>query len=126
MINHAILDAYLESILAQRAEAGLRWFVDDALSRPGTGLLHMGNPNQSSAPGEYPAAQTDALKRSMDARPAGALTYELGSFEDKDSDGHAHALSLESRPTSAGGRPFIEKALAEGELAHVILTGTFP
>lgn len=122
-INHVALDLYLETLLAERAEAGLRWFVDDALSRPGTGLLHSGNPNQSSAAGEYPAAQTEALKRSFDARPVGRLAYALGSFEDKDAEGYGHMVQLESNPPEKGGRYPIEKAIAEGELATVLLTG---
>jgi hypothetical protein len=124
-INQALLKTELERLLAPRVEAGLRWFVDDALSRPGTGILHtgFGYTNPSSAPGEYPAQQTEALKRSMDVRQTGPLTWELGSFADKDAEGHRHALELESRPSSAGGRHFLEKALAEGELAHAILTG---
>lgn len=119
----AVLEAYLDHLIEVRADAGLKWFVDDALSRPGTGLLHIGNPNQSSKEGEYPAEQLGALKRSFDARPAGRLTWAIGSFEDKDAEGYGHAVELESREPEKGGRYFIEKALAEGELAGVLLTG---
>ena len=119
----AVLETYLNHLIEVRAEAGLKWFVDDALSRPGTGLLHVGSPNQSSAAGEYPAEQLGALKRSFDSRPAGRLTRAIGSFADKDAEGHRQAMELEARPEEKGGRHMFEKALAEGELVAVLLRG---
>lgn len=122
-INLAAVDAYLEVIMAERAEAARLWLKDDALNRPGTGLLHAGNPNPSSSAGEYPASQLENLRGSIDARSVGHLTFALGSFEDLNAQGHAEAVKLESLPESKGGRHWLEKALAEGELAHVLLTG---
>ncbi|WP_407543782.1 hypothetical protein Q0M94_28280 (plasmid) [Deinococcus radiomollis] len=123
MINEPALEAALNAILAERADAAKLWLRDDALNRPGTGLLHSYSPNQSSSQTEYPAEQTGALRSSIDARQVGPLTFAIGSFEDLDAEGFRHAEELESRPTGMGGRHFLERALAEGELAHVLLTG---
>lgn len=122
MINLPAVDSFLETIILEMGDVGLRWFTEDALIRPGTGLLVKGRPHQDSAQKEYPAEQTGALIDSFDVRHIGHLMVAIGSFSDKNQEGYAHAVKLESLPESKGGRHFFEKALAEGELAHVMLS----
>jgi hypothetical protein len=124
-INHALLDAYLERLIEARAHAVGAQLIED-LSHPGQGTLHEGNVNTSSMPGDYPAIQTGALIESINVVPAGHLTYAVGSFEDQSAEGFAHAVELESRPPSMGGRAFLEKALHDPEIHQAALTGKGP
>lgn len=121
-INHPAIEAYLETLLEQRAEAGKDWLIE-ALSQEGTGILHHGNPRRSSKVDEYPAEQRSKLKASIGQQPAGRLARAIGSFASEDAEGYAEAVELESREPAAGGRHFIEMAAADPEFRRAILTG---
>jgi len=125
MINHALLDAYLDALLEGRAHAVGATLIDD-LGHPGQGTLHPGNVNPSSLPGDYPAVQTEALIQSIDVRPIGRLAYVVGSFEDMNAEGYAHALDLESSPPAQGGRQFLEKAAHDPEILQALEAGRGP
>ena len=122
IINEALLLATLEKHLQRHADAGGAWLIE-ALSHPGSGRHYFGNPNPSSSPGEMPAPQTRALIDSIDVRPAGRLAEAIGSFADRDSEGYAHALDLESSPPDRGGRPFLLMALHDPGMHAAILKG---
>ena len=119
----AILTDFLEHELQRRADGGGGYLVE-AMSHPGQGTMHMGNVNPSSLIGEYPAIQTAALIGSIDVREAGPLAFAIGSFEDQNAVGFEHAVELESRPPSQGGRAFLEKALHDPGMHAAILKGT--
>ena len=118
----AILTDFLEHELQRHADAGGGYLIE-AMSHPGQGTMHPGNVNPSSLQGEYPAIQTAALVESIDVREAGPLTVAIGSFEDRNAVGFEHAVELESRPPSQGGRAFLEKALHDPGMHAAILKG---
>ena len=121
-IDPAKLALALDHLLERRAHAVGATLIE-RLSHPGKGTLHMGNVNPSSLPGDYPAAQTEALLQSIDVRKVKPLTYAVGSFADMNADGFDHAVELESRPPSQGGRAFLEKALHDPEIQQAFRTG---
>lgn len=121
-LNEAALQLAVAAALSGRADRAGAWLVD-ALSQEGSGLLHEGNPRRSSTPEEMPAPQTEALLHSIDVRQEDARSYAVGSFADMDAEGYAHAEELESRPPSAGGRAFLEHALADPDLQQTLRGG---
>jgi hypothetical protein len=116
-LNNAAYLAILEEAMKVKAEVALEFF-QEALDLTGSGIMHPGNVQPSSAPGEYAVRQTGALLNSLDARSDGPLTYDIGSFEDKDAEGYLHADDLETSPPSKGGRPWVTMALHDPELAR--------
>lgn len=121
-LNEAAYRAVLEEAMKPKAEAVLE-FLQEALDLSGSGIMHPGNVQPSSKEGEYPVAQTRALLNSLDARQDGPLTYTIGSFEDKNAEGYAHADDLETSPPSKGGRPWAEMALHDPELQRRLKGG---
>lgn len=115
MIDQAALMGALDAVLRERAYRAGAWLMD-ALSQEGSGIWYEGNPRRSSAPGEYPAPQTEALLGSIDVQPDGPLSYAVGSFSAGQPEGFDHAVELESRPPEHGGRPFLEMALVDPDL----------
>jgi len=79
-------------------------------------MHHEGNPNRSSAPGEYPAEQTRALRDSVGIATMGPLEVTFGVFDAPD-----YALKLEYDPPSQGGRPFMSMALHDPEIHKAAL-----
>lgn len=124
-INEAALQAELARLLEPHAHAGGAQLIHD-LSQEGSGQFHEGNPRRSSAQGEMPAPQSEALLHSIDVRHDGGLGWTIGSFEDQDAEGFAHALDLESRPPEQGGRPFLEQEWADPNFRAAILAGQGP
>ena len=122
VLNEAILTAFLEHELQRHADAGGGYLIE-AMSHPGQGTMHPGNVNPSSLIGDYPAIQTAALIESIDVRESGPLAFAIGSFEDRSATGFEHAVELESRPPSQGGRAFLEKALHDPGMHAAILQG---
>ena len=122
VINHAILDAYLDTLLEAHVNAGKDWLIT-ALSQEGSGILHAGQPNRSSTEQEMPAVQQGHLRDSIDAVQIGRLAHAIGSFESADAEGYAEAMSLVSRPPSQGGRDFISMAAADPGFLQAISTG---
>ena len=122
VLNEAVLTAHLERLLERRADGGGAYLVE-VMSHPGEGTMHPGNVNPSSLQGEYPAIQTAALIESIDVRKARRLAFAIGSFADQNAVGFEHAVELESRPPSQGGRAFLEKALHDPEMHAAILKG---
>ena len=118
----AILTDFLGHELERRADAGGGYLIK-VMSHPGQGTMHPGNVNPSSLQGDYPAIQTAALIESIDVRKAGPLAFAIGSFEDRNAVGFEHAVELESRPPSQGGRAFLEKALHDPGMHAAILKG---
>lgn len=119
-INHAVLEAAVLALLEPRVKR----FTDalqDKLSHEGSGLLHVGNPNRSSTPDEFPAAQTRALRDSIGFEPAGHLTFASGSFESRNAEGYKHGERLENTPVGMGGRRWAEKAFHDPELRAELL-----
>lgn len=114
-MNEAAYEGFIQRVMNGVGEIGLE-FLQDALDLSGSGIHWEGNPQASSAPGEYPVRQTGALLASLDARPVDYRTQAVGSFEDKDAEGYAHAVDLEAKPTSRGGRHFLEMAIGDREL----------
>jgi hypothetical protein len=119
-LDFAAIEALVGREIERRAHKAGAWLVDQ-LSQEGSGVLYEGNPRRSSTPDEYPAAQTEALVGSIDVRPLSPLTQAVGSFADTNAEGYAHALDLETSPPSQGGRPFLEKAVADPELRRVMM-----
>lgn len=98
----------------------------DAISQPGEGVHHEGNPYPSSAVGDYPTFQTGALMESLDVRQSGPLEFQIGFFSDMNAEGFEHAVELESRPPEQGGRYPIMKAWGDPEFRKAVLTGKGP
>ncbi|GHG21481.1 hypothetical protein GCM10017784_11220 [Deinococcus indicus] len=94
----------LRRVTLAAAEGGAAT-LREKLSGPGSGTYHPGQPNQSSAPGEYPAEQSGAVRDSVMAVPIGDTRSAFGSV-----DGPAHVIPLHFKPPDAGGRPFMDDA----------------
>lgn len=119
---NAALDAQLARELDGISEAlagEFKAFLVEKLSGPGSGVHWPGQPNPSSAPGQYPAEQSGALVQSIDARREGDH-WEVGSF---DAPPEAFALEYPSPPGSPitrqsdhGARPWLSKALTDPDL----------
>lgn len=118
MIDQAALMRAIDAELRRKAYAAGAWLVD-ALSQEGSGVLYEGNPRRSSAIGEMPAPQSEQLLGSIDVRKDGN-GWAVGSFSDRDAEGYAHAVELESKPPEQGGRPFLEMALADRDLHDLL------
>lgn len=78
------------------------------LNQPGSGRQMPGQPNRSSAPGEYAARQSGALQGSVDARPVGWGVLRIGLW-----DAPWYTRKLEYDPPSRGGRPIMRRFMAE-------------
>lgn len=94
------------------------------LSRAGSGIHWPGNPNRSSAPGEYPARQTGELADSIGWRPAGPLLAEVGALNNPP----AWAAYLEFQPVStrepgSGIRAWATKASLDPAFQAAFLRG---
>lgn len=124
-LNPAAFEQQLKRLCEPHAFAGGAYLVD-ALSQEGSGIHWPDNPNRSSAVGEYPAAQTEALVQSIDVRYQGNLKWDVGSYADQNAEGFQHAVELESRPPEQGGRPFLEKLWADPDFRDAVLTGKGP
>ena len=105
----------LEDTLHDMA-AGAANKLQEKLSQEGSGMHHEGNPNRSSAPGEYPAEQTRALRDSVNILQMGPFEVAFGVFDAPD-----YALKLEYEPPSRGGRPFMSMALVDPEIHQAAL-----
>lgn len=122
------LEARLLRLLAPKVRAAgqeVKAFLTEKLSGPGSGVQWPGQPNPSSAPGEYPAEQSGDLVGSLDAREVGPLHWQAGAFE-----APPEAFWLEFPPppgspfakkTGYGARPWISKAFNDAELHARIL-----
>jgi hypothetical protein len=90
-------------------------------------------PHQASAPGEYPAADTGNLMRSIhdehgvpsEEAAAGFDAFAAYIYADAE-----YAAPLEFKPEEKGGRPFLRRALTESEdeiidLCEAALRGVF-
>jgi hypothetical protein len=80
-----------------------------------------GRPHQASAPGEYPAADTGNLMRSIhDEHEKPAEAAEAGdAYVIEVAADAEYAAPLELKPPEKGGRPFLRRALWESEDAIV-------
>lgn len=126
-IDRAALNAHLQKVLEPHGEAG-KAFLQEALTGPGSGIWwkEYGNPNRSSAPGEYPAEQEGNLKDAVDARPGDhPLEVKIGFFADKNEQGFQEAVELHERPPSQGGRPALEIAWGDRSFRKALLDGGF-
>lgn len=112
--------------VVQAVERGLLetavWVKDDAYRRivepPKTGRIYAGAPyrigrppHQASAPGESPADDTGALKRSgkafEDGRLKAAITFDAGYAKNLE-------LGIPTGDTPLAARPFLMPALMQG------------
>lgn len=120
MIQAGILQQAISNLLEPRMfKAGA--VLMGKLDQPGSGKHHEGNPNPSSAEGEYPAVQTGELLSSIDVQQVDYRTFEIGSFANRSREGFEHAVELESRPPSQGGRPFLEMVMADPDFRKTLL-----
>lgn len=83
------------------------------LRGPKSGLVYAKyNPrrdHRASAPGEYPANDTDRLAGSLDYEPGGTMIMpEVEMFARAE-----YAIALELKPSSKGGRPFMSRGVSE-------------
>ena len=90
--------------------------LQEKLSGGGSGAQYPGQPNRSSAEGEYPAEQTGQLRDSIGARRAGELRVEFGSIIDPPD----HNLDLHFKPPDQGGRPYMDDALYDRDIHAAI------
>lgn len=65
--------------------------------------------HRASAPGEYPATDTDFLADSLGYDPGGSATLPTVTIY----AGARYAIPLELKPSSQGGRPFMSRGVAE-------------
>jgi hypothetical protein len=104
---HAILNGALE-----RASREAKDVLRENLSQPGSGIHHPGQPNRSSAAGEYPAEQSGKLRDSIDYRTVGDLSFAVGSFDliKFDREGSIpYPVKLEFYPPEQGGRQWLSR-----------------
>lgn len=90
-------------------------FPDVFAGGPRRSKNRRGAPHQASAPGEYPAADTGNLMRSIHDEhetPAEAAAYGDG-FDIVVAADAEYAAPLEFKPPEKGGRPFLRRALWE-------------
>lgn len=100
------------------AEAGAE-VLRDKLSQEGSGRHHGGQPNRSSAPGEYPALQTGDLRDSIAAQEAGDLRARFGALNDPPPE----ALFMQVLPPDQGGRPYLDLAYADEDVRDAVRRG---
>lgn len=102
---------------ALRAAQAAAEVLKAKLGQPGSGTHYTGQPNPSSAAGEYPAKQTGDLQASISARPRARPGFaEFGS-----TSGPPEAQLLHFKPPDKGGRPFMNMALVDPEIHAAVL-----
>ena len=97
-------------------------FPDVFPGGPRRARYRRGHPHQASAPGEYPAADTGNLMRSIhDEHEKPAEVAEAGedAFAAIIAADAEYAAPLELKPEEKGGRPFLRRALWESEDAII-------
>lgn len=100
----AQLDLLLRRVTMAAAKGGAAE-LREKLSGAGSGTHHPGQPNPSSAEGEYPAEQQGDLRDSIKPVPLGGTRSAFGSV-----DGPGYVLALHYKPPGEGGRPFLDDA----------------
>lgn len=110
----ARLQARLGTLALRGAEAAAG-VARDKLSGPGSGRLYAGQPQRSSAPGEYSATQTGAHRASLGHRPDGPARAVFGFL---DPPAHSHALHF--KPPGDGGRPDLDHLLEDPDVQRAV------
>ena len=100
------------------AEAGAE-VLRDKLSQEGSGRHHGGQPNRSSAPGEYPALQTGDLRDSIAPQEVGDLHARFGPLANPPPE----AVLMQVLPPDQGGRPYLDLAYADEDVRDAVLRG---
>ncbi|WP_339098304.1 hypothetical protein WDJ50_18660 (plasmid) [Deinococcus sp. VB142] len=90
--------------------------LQDKLSGAGSGTHHPGQPNPSSAQGEYPAEQSGTLKDSIMPVRLDGTRSAFGSV-----DGPDYLLALHYKPPGDGGRPFLDDAKHDRTIHRAML-----
>lgn len=100
---------------AQAGAAELR----GKLGQAGSGVHYAGQPNRSSAKGEYPARQTGDLQNSIAAREAGDLKAEFGPLDNPPPE----AYFMQILPPDQGGRDYMGLAYGDEDVRAAVLKG---
>lgn len=112
----AALKDRLTRLALNGADAGADVLRDKKLAGEGTGVHYVGQPRRASAPGEFPAEQTGALRNSIVAKPDGPLRAVFGPLNNPP----GYVTALHWKPPAAGGRPFMDMALADEDVRDAI------
>lgn len=110
--NPGFLNAFRKKMAAatERAAAIAADGVRDSLQQPGSGVLHRGNPNQSSAPGEAPASQSGDLLNSIYSQPLEPVDDKVRAQYGSDL---IYSRFLELGTVSSAPRPFIRPPIID-------------
>lgn len=118
VVRRAGAAAQLERLLRRvtlSAATSAAEVLAEKLSGPGGGVQYPGQPNRSSAPGEYPAEQSGKLRDSIKAKPLEGTRSGFGSV-----DGPEYVIPLHFSPD---GRPFMDDAKHDRDVHRAVREG---